>query len=315
MSVYTPVERRVLQQFLIGYDVGALINYQGISAGVENTNYFVTTERGEFVLTLFESLTSEQLPYYVQLQIHLAQSGLPTPHLVADNQKNHLVTLQGRPAVLMERLPGEMVAQPNCHQCRELGGWLARLHQAGNVFPEQRKNERGPAWWQHVAERLLPNLSHADAELLRSELAYQCGYKEADLPRGLIHADLFHDNALFVGDRLTGIVDFSCACYDLLLYDLAISANDWCALPEGELDGFKVRALLAGYHEQRPLHEIERWLWPVMLRAAALRFWLSRLLDYQLPREGELTHVKDPEVFKQRLLWHRQMQCEGLWLV
>ncbi len=301
MSVYTPVGRAELESFLRHYDLGALVDFEGISAGIENTNYFVTTTAGEFVLTLFEALSAEELPYFLDLMAYLAEHGVPSAHPMPDEQGRYLRTLNGKPAALVRRLPGHNVEAPNPVQCAELGKAVGHMHVVGQDFPGRRDNPRGPHWWAETAAKVLPRLAPDAARLLEAELAFQRQHAHDALPRGVIHADLFRDNALFVGDRLTGIIDFYYACNDVLLYDVAVTVNDWCTTDTGELDSPRLDAFLDAYRQERDFTAAERAAWPVMLRAAALRFWLSRLQDQLFPREGELTHIKDPDVFRQIL--------------
>jgi len=302
MSVYTRIERNELEDFLQSYPLGKLIDYQGISDGIENTNYFVTTSDGEYVLTLFESLGADELPYFLNLVAFLAEHGVPCAHPLANNQQHYLATLKQKPAALVQRLPGKAVTEPTATQCTALGDALGRLHTAGQLFEEHRTNERGPHWWKQTANRLASRLNDDDIRLLNEELHYQASFRLHDLPRGVIHADLFRDNVLFVDDELTGIIDFYYACDDLLLYDVAVTVNDWCSQPDGSLNEDKLKTLLSAYDNQRTLTSIEQDMWAVLLRAAALRFWLSRLQDMHFPREGEITNIHDPDVFKRILL-------------
>ena len=310
MSVYTRIERDELSSFLARYDVGALVDYRGISAGIENTNYYVSTERFELILTVFEQLEETELPYFLDLMGHLADHGVPAPHPVADRDTTVLQHLKGRPAALVTRLHGASLDHPGVAHCAAIGTGLGRLHQAGSTFPQERENPRGPRWWREMAERLDGRLDADDAALLDEELRFQSLFRFQDLPSGVIHADLFRDNALFQGENLTGIIDFYYACSDVWLYDVAITVNDWCSDDSGGLDPQRVGALLNAYAAERPLKNIERGAWPVMLRAAALRFWLSRLGDLHFPREGELTHTKDPTVF--RTILQRRIRDERL---
>jgi len=298
MSVYTTVEETELQEFLSHYQLGQLVACQGISAGIENTNYFVTTTQGQFVLTLFEQYSYEELPYFLELMAYLNENQVPSAHPCPDNEGHYLRYLNGKPAALVQRLRGKEMRQPTVEQCAVLGQELGHLHVVGCDFPHYRANQRGPSWWHGTGKRLLPYLQGADAALLRSELRFQYGYSAIDLPRGVIHADLFRDNALFEGDKLCGIIDFYYACHDVLLYDVAVTVNDWCSLPDGELDKVRMNALLEGYQEQRPFTDEERRAWGVMLRAAALRFWVSRLKDLHFPRAGEMTHTKNPNEYR-----------------
>ncbi len=298
MSVFTAVSEPELRTFLQHYALGELVEYRGITAGIENTNFFVTTDQGRFVLTLFEKHTAEEMPYYLNLMAHLAERDIPCPHPLADTSGAYLRALNGKPAALVQRLQGANPDTPTTAQCRAIGGALARLHLAAKDYNARRSNDRGPQWWREASRTVMPRLSAEDAALLAEEVRFQGLYRFEDLPRGVIHADLFRDNAMFTDERLSGIIDFYYACDDVLLYDLAITANDWCSLPDGGLDWERLEALMRAYHAQRPMQAVERGAWPVMLRAAALRFWLSRLWDLHFPREGEITHTHDPDVFK-----------------
>ncbi len=305
MSVYTRVSHDELKAFLNRYDVAPLVEHVGIRAGIENTNYFVTTTAQQFVLTLFEKHAPEELVYFLELMAHLAEHGVPSPHPVRARDGHYLQTLNNKPAALVQRLQGRSPDHPNQRQCAAIGDALARLHHAGASFTGHRQNDRGPHWWRKTSEHVLPLLSPDDAEILREELRFQGLYRFADLPRGVIHADLFRDNAMFEGDELTGIIDFYYACNDILLYDVAVTVNDWCSYPDASLDMPTTLVLLRAYHAKRPFTAIERGAWPVMLRAAALRFWLSRLYDLHFPRPGEITHIKNPDEYKNILLDRR----------
>lgn len=301
MSVYTLIDQAELEGFLQNYAVGDLVGFQGISAGIENTNYFVTTTNGRYVLTIFEQLDADELPYFLDLMAFLAEHEVPSAHPVADRHGHYLRQLRDKPAALVKRLEGASVERPNVPQCQALGSALGRLHAVGHQFGGRRKNPRGPHWWHVTADRLHEHLNADERGLLDAELAHQDAHRHDALNVGVIHADLFRDNALFVGDELTGIIDFYYACNDVLIYDLAVTVNDWCSNEDGSLDEERLAAMLDSYTAQRPLSEAERAAWSIMLRAAALRFWLSRLEDKYFPKEGELTHIKDPEVFRRIL--------------
>ena len=301
MSVFTPVSEGQLAAWLKGYSVGAPLALEPIEAGIENTNYFVTTSQGRFVLTLFERLPAAELPFYLELMAHLARHGIPCPAPVADLSDRLLSALNGKPAALVTRLAGASVERPLAAECAELGGLLARMHLAGRSFAGYLENPRGPRWWRGAAREVSPFLDAERRRLLDEELAYQSTQRFPDLPRGPVHADLFRDNALFEHGRISGVVDFYFAGVDCLLYDLAVSANDWCLVDparDRRLDGPRVRALLEAYDALRPLTGAERDAWPALLRAAALRFWVSRLYDFHLPRAGQLVRVHDPEQFR-----------------
>ncbi len=301
MSVYTKVTERELGDWLKAYPVGALVELRGIAAGIENTNYFVTTTRGRYVLTLFERLPAQDLPFYLGLMAHLARHGIPCPSPIADRSRRMLAELNGKPAALVTRLPGAVVAQPSAAQSAEVGAVLARMHVAGESYGDRLANPRGPRWWRETAPQVAPFLDERGRRLLEAELAFQLRHRLESLPRGPIHADLFRDNVLFEDARIGGVIDFYFAGVDAWLFDVAVTLNDWCVHADGEVDPARAGALLGAYHAVRPFTAIERRAWPVMLRAAALRFWLSRLYDFHLPRPGELVHAHDPEHFRRIL--------------
>ena len=304
MSVFTTVTPADLEQWLTRYSVGPLSDLRGISAGIENTNYFVTAGGNRYVLTLFEKLTASELPFYLNLMAHLADHGLPSARPVADRDGSLLNPLNGKPASLVAFLPGKDVSAPNLAQCAEVGRVLARVHVAGQSFGMRMDNPRGASWWKRVMPELLPFLARDAAALLTSEIAFHDQHPHAGLPAGAIHADLFRDNVLLEGDTISGVIDFYFACTGPLLYDLAITVNDWCLRDGAALDEDKAAALVDAYACVRPLGATEKAAWPQMLRAGALRFWVSRLYDLHLPRPGELTHAKDPSHFQQLLEQH-----------
>jgi homoserine kinase type II len=305
MSVYTKVSRPALQEFLRGYPVGDLISFEGIKAGIENTNYFVNTRDGHWVLTLFERAPERDLPYFLALMDHLALRGITAPRPMANAEGQFLSHLCDRPAALVQRLEGVTIMDPDVGQCRALGKMLGDLHQAGQSFKMQRENNRGPAWWTETAAAVLPRMEAEDATMLRDELDFQARLKRENLPQGVIHADLFRDNALFSGAQLTGVIDFYFACNDALLYDLAISVNDWCGQAAGGLEPKRYAAMTEAYVAERKPNAAERKAWSGLMRAAALRFWMSRLYDLHFPRGGELTHTKNPLEYRDMLLYHR----------
>ncbi len=304
MSVYTQVSQSEAADWLRHFSVGRLVALEPIKAGIENTNYFVTTTQGRYVLTLFERLPAAELPFYLDLMAHLARHGIPCPAPLADLTDRYLRELNGKPAVLVTRLPGKSIEQPGAAECAELGMVLGRMHLAGRSYSAYLELPRGPKWWRMAAEDLQRFLSGDTEELLKSELRFQSAQRFPDLPRGPVHGDLFRDNTLFDRGHISGIFDFYFAGVDCLLYDVAVCANDWClADPKADarLDDERSRALLEGYATVRPFEAIERGAWSAMLRAAALRFWLSRLHDLHLPRSGMLVHAHDPEHFRKVL--------------
>jgi homoserine kinase type II len=304
LSVYTPVSDAELAAWLGNYSVGRLVSCEPIKAGIENTNYFVTTSQGRYVLTLFERLPAEELPFYLNLMAHLARHGIPCPAPIADLSDQYLQRLNGKPAALVTRLPGKSIERPGSAECAELGALLARMHLAARSYPAYLENPRGPKWWRFAAREVRPFLNQDQTRFLDEELEFQAQHRFPDLPRGPVHADLFRDNALFEKTRISGVIDFYFAGVDCLLYDVAVCVNDWCLVDpaaDRSLDEARTRALLGACHAVRPFNALEREAWPAMLRAAALRFWLSRLHDFHLPRAGMLVHAHDPEHFRQVL--------------
>lgn len=311
MSVFTTVGHDDLEQFLCNYDVGMLRVHEGISDGIENTNYFVTTDRREMVLTLFETHSFGEMGFFLDLMAHLSEHDIPSAHPVADNDGHYLRVLNGKPAALVERLPGTSLDHPTDRQCAVLGETMARMHLAAKSFTGARANWRGHDWRIATAEKLLDHVPADDAEHLRNEIEYQRAHRFSELPGSVIHADLFRDNALWVGDTLSGIIDFYYACDGAWLYDLAVAVNDWCVEADGAVVDSRYRALFESYHAVRPVTTDERKAWPAVVRAAALRFWCSRLHDWHFPRPGEITHRKDPSAFR-LILRQRQERCEPL---
>lgn len=302
MSVYTPVTAPDLEAWLTRYAVGSLTDLEPIATGIENTNYFVTTDRGRFVLTLYERLPAGELPFYLNLIAHLARAGVEVPAPEADRTGALFSMLNGKPAGLLAWVEGAPMDTPTPTHCAQVGNALARLHLASQSYRSRLTNRRGPAWWRQAARAVKPYLDAGQCALLDAEIKFQTGFGRGRMPKGAIHGDLFCDNVLFAGDRVVGIIDFGFAATDFFAYDLAITVNDWCAdAATGALLPACTQAMTAAYAAVRPLTAEEREAWPSLLRAAALRFWLSRLYDLHLPRSGELTHAHDPAHFERVL--------------
>lgn len=316
MAVFTRITQTELQQWLEGRDCGELLSFEGIESGIENTNYFVNTSKGRFVLTLFEKLKAEDLPFYLGLMKHLAKKGLAVPGPIPNAQGELFSELNGKPATLVNCLGGKSVERPNAAQCQQIGRFCAQAHLAVADFPGNTPNPRGLAWIESAMNALDSYLPNPVKELLHSEVHHQKAVAERHayrmLPKGAVHADLFRDNALMQGDSLGGVIDFYFAGVDTFLFDLAVTANDWCIElandkpDQGELKPELLGALLSGYQEVRKLNPHECELWQDMLRAAGLRFWTSRLYDFYMPREAEVLNVKDPKHFERVLLARRQ---------
>lgn len=316
MSVFTTVSAEQLNEWLKAYPLGTLLELKGIASGITNTNYFVTTTTGRYVLTLFEEHGAEELPYFLHLMTHLAERGVPCPHPVKRNDGIQLDELNGKPAALVSCLAGRDIETPNAIHCAEVGRVLANMHVAGASFSDTGHDTRDSAWRKATAEKVLGLLSADYQAMLNQTMQRQTNLNVQALPQGVIHADLFRDNVLFDGDKIGGLIDFYYACRGALLYDLAIAVNDWCVNADGSLDQARVMAMLNAYHAVRPLNSDEKKAWPDMLPIAALRFWLSRLKDKHFPHAGELTHAKDPQHFQKILKWGIQHQAEiaAMWV-
>ncbi|HTP48727.1 MAG TPA: homoserine kinase [Casimicrobiaceae bacterium] len=305
MSVYTKVTDQELAAWLMRYALGEVHAFEPIAAGIENTNYFLTADKGRYVLTLYERLPPEELPFYLNLTAHLARAGVKAPAPEPDRTGALWSFLNGKPASLVARLDGSPVTAPDVAHCAAVGAALAELHLAAKQYRGRLGNRRGLGWWRQAARAVRPFLSPEQNALAASELKHQSALAKVKLPRGAIHGDLFCDNVLFVDGRVSGIIDFGFAATDALAYDVAITVNDWCSAGDGAaagvLDGERTRALVTAYNSVRPFDFDERAQWSNLLRAAALRFWLSRLYDLHLPRPGELTHAHDPSAFERIL--------------
>jgi homoserine kinase type II len=314
MAVYTQVSVTQANALFTALGLGEVTALRGIEGGIENTNYFASTERGEWVLTLFERLTHAQLPYYLHLMKHLAHHGVPVPEPQAKPEQMKrgpgedelLHTLADKPAAVVNRLRGQSQLAPAAAHCAAVGAMLARAHLATRDYDRHQPNLRGLAWCNETGPVVLPYLDAAQAALLNEELAYQNHVAAtpayAALPRGAVHADLFRDNVMFEGEQLTGFFDYYFAGDDTWLFDLAVVLNDWAVdLPTGQADAARALSLLDAYQRARPLQDAERRLLPAMLRAGALRFWLSRLWDLHLPRAASLLKPHDPAHFERVL--------------
>ena len=311
MAVYTEVSFDEAADLLQHLALGALQTIKPCSGGIENTNYFVDTDQGSFVLTLFERLSFEQLPFYLELTRHLASHGIPVPDPAPDAAGQLSHSLKNKPAAVVSMLRGQSQLQPSLVHCAKVGAMLATMHLAGRDFKLAQPNLRGLPWINEVVPAVLPHISPSQHSLLVSELAYQnhtaasSAYKA--LPVGVIHADLFRDNVMFEGEELTGFFDFYFAGCDTFLLDICVCLNDWCIdLTTGQHDAPKAQAFLNAYQKVRPLNAPERQLLPALARAGALRFWVSRLWDFHLPRDASVLTAHDPthfeRVLRQRVL-------------
>lgn len=306
MAVFTEVSFDEAAAFLNALNLGPLRSLKGAAGGIENTNYFMDTTEGQYVLTLFERLTFEQLPFYLHLMKHLAASGIPVPDPATDAKGAILHRLKGKPAAVVNKLPGHSELAPTPEHCAQVGEMLARMHLAAHAFPRQQLNLRGLNWWNDTVPVVLPYLTPMQRSLILGELAYQNHVAASSayrgLPRGVIHADLFRDNVMFHGGKLSGFFDFYFAGCDTLLFDIGVCLNDWCIeLESGAHDTARAEAFLTAYQCVRALTAQERTLLPALQRAAALRFWLSRLWDFYLPRNAAVLKAHDPDHFERVL--------------
>ena len=309
MAVYTDITDAELEAFLQRYDLGAPLSFKGIAEGVENSNFLLDTEQGRFILTIYERRVREaELPFFIDLMQHLAAKGFPCPTPIADRNGRALQALRGKPAALVSFLNGVSVRRPSPAHCREAGVGLARLHLAGDGLKSRRANDLAqPAWaalyvdQRPAAEALRPGLAREiDEDLAMLALAWPRG-----LPTGLIHADLFPDNVFFMDGRFSAAIDFYFACEDAFAYDLAICLNAWCFEVDGAFNVTAARALVAGYQSLRPLSPVERFGLPILAHGAAMRFFLTRLIDWGRSDEGALVRPKDPMEYERKLAFHR----------
>ncbi len=314
MAVYTDVAADELAAFLASYDIGELMSYKGIAEGVENTNFLLHTSKGSFILTLYEKrVAKDDLPFFLALMSHLASRGISCPQPVKMRDGTMLGTLAGRPAAIIDFLEGVWPRKPNVAQCAGIGEGLAKLHLAGQDFTMPRANALSVSGWRplfNVAAPRADEVQHGLRDLIATELNYlESGVWPKDLPEGIIHADLFNDNAFFLGDQLSGIIDFTFACNDMLAYDVAICLNAWCFEADHSFNVTKARAFLSAYEQVRKLSEAEQGALPLLARGASLRFLLTRLVDFLNVPEGALVRPKDPLEYVRKLRFHQAVRC------
>jgi homoserine kinase type II len=309
MAVYTDVVAEDLAAFLAGYDIGELLAYKGIAEGVENSNFLVHTRRGNFILTLYERrVAAADLPFFLGLMEHLAQRGITCPQPVKNRQGEVLGRIAGRPAAIITFLDGMWIRRPSAAHCAALGTALAKLHLAGLDFAGKRANALSLDGWRALYDNCGTRANEVQRDLqqlLAGELAHLERQWPRDLPQGVIHADLFPDNVFFLGDRLSGLIDFYFACTDALAYDVAICLNAWCFETDHSYNVTKGRNLLQAYAAVRPLAARERQALPLLARGAALRFLLTRLVDWFDVPPGALVRPKDPVEYVRKLRFHQ----------
>ena len=324
MAVFTPIELEDIAQWIDqDFNIGQASEIRGIHGGIENSNFFLDTtkdgKKQEYVLTIFERLTAQQLPFYLELMRHLANKGVPVPKPIENKQGDILFTLKGKPVAIVTKLPGLSRLQPESNHCALVGEMLAKMHLAGKDFSKYQENLRSLDWWQKTIPSVLPHLNTSQKELITHELKTQEEFFSSGtydgLPQGASHCDLFRDNVLFdpkssdvSQDQLGGFFDFYFAGTDKWLFDIAVTANDWClADNKQDLDPARLDAFMKAYQSVRPLTKEEQASWPLMLRAAALRFWVSRLWDFYLPRDAQMLTPHDPTHFERILLSRRSL--------
>lgn len=319
MSVYTELTHSDIESILSSYHLGALQSFEGIAAGIENSNFFVNTEQGRFVLTIFERLDENELPYFMRLMRHLSAKGLSCPDVMMCDDNALLFKLihdgEKKCGCIVSCLPGKILDTLNETQLQASGVALAQLHLAGKDFEMQRENPTGEIWLQEMVEQLVERCEEVYGQdatlLLKDELKQQQCYVSDVLPTGVIHGDLFVDNILFEGEAVAGMIDFYYAHSAPWVMDIAISLNAQ-AVVLGDADEKRMDVFLKGYTSLRPLKAEEEEALPMLLRVSALRFWVSRLYDALFPREGAMTQVKDPKEYESKLRLHRKRTSSRL---
>ena len=306
MAVYTEVSADELEGFLAQYDIGTAESFKGVAEGVENSNYFLTTDRGTYFVTLYEKrVDPKDLPFFLGLMEHLADRGITCPRPIKGRDGGALRTLAGRPAAITTFLPGLWPRRMTMGHCGQVGEALAGLHLAGRDFAIRRPNALSVAGWRPLFDGARDHIDAALAAELEGEISFFEKNWPAGLPSGVIHADLFNDNVLFLHDRLSGLIDFYFACNDAFAYDVAICLNAWCFEPDLSFNATKARALLQGYERVRPLEAAERAAMPMLARGAALRFLMTRLYDWVHTPPDALVKRKDPNEYLSRVRFHR----------
>ena len=309
MAVFTHVKQQDIQSLLEKFSIGDFKSLEGIQGGIENTNYFLTTSKNSYVLTIFERLDFEQLPFYLEVMSHLAKNNILVPLPIADNKNRILFELYGKPAAIVSKLEGKSDLKPNTEQIKSIAYEMAKMHLTSNNFAMYQPNLRSLDWWQTTIPNILDCVTLEEKKLLTSELAILSQFFNSitykNLPQGICHCDLFRDNALFVGNKLGGIFDFYFAGIDKFLFDICVAVNDWCINYETKLINKDLfNEFINAYNTIRPLTSSEQEAMPLMLRASAFRFWVSRLWDWYLPRESKLLTPHNPQHFE-KILNHR----------
>ena len=308
MAVYTSINSSDLSGWFKKFNFKDFIDFKGISSGVTNSNYVIFMPHSKFILTLFEHITIEELPFYSDLMTYLAQENFLCPKPIENNSGQALGLLKDKPALMVSFLEGKEIAIRDSKSCYLVGEYLAKLHLTTNNFPQSNKNTRGLSWMSDMYLNLKEYLSLEDQKIIELEINYHKEIDKAELPEGIIHGDLFIDNVLFLNDKVSGFIDFYYACNEKFIYDIAIAINDWCINKDGRINKLMYKEFISGYQSERNLTDNEQDCLNEDLRLAALRFWLSRLEDFHNTKEGEITSIKDPEHFKGILLNRQTME-------
>ncbi|MGL5168381.1 MAG: homoserine kinase [Afipia sp.] len=315
MAVYTDVTAEELTEFLVPYGIGNLLSYKGIAEGVENSNYLLHTSKGYFFLTLYEKRVAvKDLPFFLGLMAHLATHGITCPQPVVTKSGEALGMLAGRPAAIIDFLEGVWPRRPNAAHCAAVGEALAKMHLAGADFSMSRLNALSVTGWRPLFDQAAAradSVQHGLRNLLSTELDHLEQHWPTDLPKGVIHADLFPDNALFLGEKLSGLIDFYFACNDMFAYDVAICLNAWCFEIDHSFNVTKARAFLGAYSRERKLSAAEQQAFPLLARGAAIRFLLTRLVDWLNVPPGALVKPKDPLEYVRKLRFHQSVKSMG----
>ncbi|MEC7832718.1 MAG: homoserine kinase [Pseudomonadota bacterium] len=302
MSVYTKITNDELELHLENYSLGKIINFSGISEGIENSNYLLNTENGDFIFTIFEAISADRVIDYLSFMNHINKKGLLSPLVIETKSGKLSKSIQDKPSAVIEKLEGKSIVQPTNNHCEQLGKILANFHLCGQDFSIGITNARGSIWAKNSLERLNGLINKNQLNLIQKSIEIQEEFLNSDLPTGMIHADLFRDNVLYSADKISGIIDFYYSCCGPYIYDLAIVVNDWCNQENNSINEEKFNHLLAEYNKYREISDIEKTLWKHALVSAALRFYLSRLTDLHYPKIGEITHIKDPSIFENILI-------------
>ena len=304
MSVYTKITPDEISRYLEDYSIGTFERLEGISDGIENTNYILKTSNNEYIFTIFESIDIEKVIVYLELMNFLNKCNFKCAKVHATKDNKLCKLIQNKPAAIIEKLSGSSIDDVNATQCAEIGELLANFHILGSDFSHDIKDSRDISWRRDAYAKLETVILKDEKKLIEDALSAQMKFNEVKLPNGIIHADLFRDNVLFDSGKISGMIDFYYSCTGPLIYDLAVVANDWCTNDDGEIIIEKIQNLIDSYSSVRELSIEEKKFWKYALVVASLRFYLSRLLDLHFPKIGEITHIKDPNVFKNILKNH-----------